>query len=204
MTKDSLAARRGLDHTVYQPAEDSALLARAVTPAISSTDTVLEVGTGSGYVAEYISEETGATVVGVDLNPHACQQTAERGIPVFQGNLVDAVGDHRIDVLVSNPPYLPRDPGPDRDDWLSMAVVGGETGRELVTALLNDIDRILAPSGRAFLLLSSLMDIDAVLRRIHEEGFTTEEVARDDSFPFEVLAVYCLTRQDSRASATSD
>ncbi|OYR80426.1 methyltransferase, partial [Halorubrum distributum] len=53
-----LAALRGADDaTVYQPAEDSGLLAEAAIEEAHGR--VLEVGTGSGWVAERIADERG-------------------------------------------------------------------------------------------------------------------------------------------------
>jgi release factor glutamine methyltransferase len=78
VTRDDLAARRGVETAVYQPAEDSALLARAAVGTVSPGDRVLEVGTGSGWVAARVASETGARVVASDLNPHACRQARER------------------------------------------------------------------------------------------------------------------------------
>jgi len=68
-----LAEQRGMETEIYQPAEDSHLLATVATEEITADERVLEVGTGSGYVAEHIAEETSASVVATDLNPHACR-----------------------------------------------------------------------------------------------------------------------------------
>ena len=48
---------------VYQPAEDSLLLAETATERVGGDDTVLEVGVGSGFVAERVRSEV--TVIGV-------------------------------------------------------------------------------------------------------------------------------------------
>ena len=62
---------------VYAPAEDSDLLATAAVETVDPGELVLDVGTGSGYVAGRVAE-TGARVVATDLNPHAVRQTRER------------------------------------------------------------------------------------------------------------------------------
>jgi release factor glutamine methyltransferase len=85
VSRDGLASRRGVETTVYQPAEDSALLARAALSEVSSGYRVLEVGTGSGWVAARVAEETGATVVATDLNPHACRAARERSRGLGRG-----------------------------------------------------------------------------------------------------------------------
>jgi len=59
-----LAERRGLDGDVYQPAEDSRLLAETALEYVTPEDRVLDVGTGSGYVGATIATEVGARTVG--------------------------------------------------------------------------------------------------------------------------------------------
>ncbi|MGM0591175.1 MAG: HemK2/MTQ2 family protein methyltransferase, partial [Halobacteriota archaeon] len=72
----TLAERRGEETHVYQPAEDSRLLADAAVEYVSGR--VLDVGTGSGYVAERVAGETESRVVASDLNPHACRLARKR------------------------------------------------------------------------------------------------------------------------------
>lgn len=191
-----LLERRGFETDIYEPAEDSHLLARACAEECRPTDVVVDVGTGTGYVGHAIRDGTGADVVGVDINPVACDRAAETGIEVVRGDLVSAIGSGSVDVVVCNPPYLPTTPDTIPSDWLSVATAGGPTGRAVVEDLLIDVDRVLRPGGRVYLLVSSLMDIDAVTSLAETEGFDAVELDRDASFPFEVLAVLRLTRSN--------
>ena len=75
-----LAERRGMETRVYGAAEDSHLLARAAVERVESGDLLLDVGTGSGYVAATVAETTGARVIGSDINPHACRRADEAGV----------------------------------------------------------------------------------------------------------------------------
>ena len=185
---------RGVNIDLYEPAEDSFLLAGVCVDAIEGDERVLDVGTGTGFVAARIREERGAEVVGIDLNPTACQRAHESGIPVVRGDLLAPFAANSFDVVTCNPPYLPTEPDEERDDWLSVAVSGGETGRTVVEALFTDLDRVLRTPGRCYLLVSSLMDVDAVAATAQAHGFAVAEIDRDDSFPFEVLSVLCVTR----------
>lgn len=182
---------RDLDE-VYQPAEDSHLLATAATTEVTATDRVLDVGTGSGYVAGAV-RETGACVVGADRNPHACRQARDAGIDAVRTDLTAGFRDGAFDLVTFNPPYLPTDPDEERGDWMALALSGGESGRAVIDPFLADVGRVLAPEGRVLLLVSSLAGVETITEHAAEAGFETETVAAE-SFPFEQLSVLRLSR----------
>jgi release factor glutamine methyltransferase len=189
---DGLAARRGVDDAVvYQPAEDSGLLAEAAVAEAHGR--VLEVGTGSGWVAGRIAEERDLRVVGSDLNPHAARQARERGVEAVVADLLSPFRADAFDTVCFNPPYLPTDPDNEWDDWMEHALSGGESGRELIEPFLADVGRALAPDGVVLLLVSSLTGYDEVLDLVDEAGFAAEPVV-EESFPFETLTVLALRR----------
>jgi release factor glutamine methyltransferase len=189
----SLAERRGVETTVYQPAEDSGLLADAALE--HARGRTLEVGTGSGWVAERVAVETDCEVVASDVNPHACRQARGRGLAVVRANLLAPFREGAFDTVLFNPPYLPTDPDNEWDDWMEQALSGGESGRELIEPFLAEAGRVLAPGGRVLLLVSSLTGFEAVLELVGQAGFRAETV-REESFPFETLSVLKLTRAD--------
>lgn len=186
-----LAERRGTETTVYQPAEDSLLLAETAVSELSPGDRVLEVGTGSGYVAAAVADEAGARVVGSDLNPYACLQARDRGVPVVRADLVSPFRDAAFDVVLFNPPYLPRDEDAARNDWMEVALSGGETGREVVEPFLDAVGRVLAPNGYVLLLVSTFTGVDEVVEYAGERGFSAAAV-REESYSFETLTVLKL------------
>jgi release factor glutamine methyltransferase len=202
VTREDLAARRGAETSVYQPAEDSALLARAAVDATSGDERVLDVGTGSGWVAARVAAETGAAVVASDLNPHACRQARERsrelerdggtGFEVVVADLVSPFGDGSFDRVCFNPPYLPTDPNNEWDDWMERALSGGESGRAVIEPFLGAVGRVLAPEGRVLLLVSSLAGYETVLDHARARGFAVEK-ALEESYPFETLTVVTMT-----------
>jgi len=191
--RPSLAEQRGVDGHVYQPAEDSALLAEAAIEDMVDPDRVLEVGTGSGWVAEQIQTETDAHVVGSDLNPHACRQARERGVAAVRADLVAPFAADSVDAVLFNPPYLPTDPDNEWGDWMEHALSGGEDGRRLIRPFLADVGRVLTADGVVYLLVSSLTGYEVVVDLAHEAGFETDEL-RQESYPFEVLSVLRLSR----------
>ncbi|MXV60643.1 methyltransferase domain-containing protein [Natronorubrum sp. JWXQ-INN-674] len=180
---------------VYQPAEDSQLLAEAACDRLGNAEErlVLEVGTGSGYVAGRIADETAARVVASDLNPHAVRQARAEGVETVRADLVSPFADEAFDAVAFNPPYLPTDPENEWDDWMERALSGGEDGRAVIDPFLARVGRVLAPDGVVYLLVSSLTGVDEVVERAGDEGFSAVAVA-DDSFPFETLTVLELVR----------
>lgn len=191
----TLAERRGADYAVYQPAEDSALLAGEAAADLSNAhpECLLDVGTGSGYVGARLGAATGATVVGVDVNPEACRRARDRGLAVVVGDLVEPFADGAFDAVVFNPPYLPAMAAATWDDWFEVAVTGGETGREVIDRFLTGVGRVLTDDGVVYLLVSTLTGVDAVVDRAARTGFSAVALA-DASFPGETLTVLKLVR----------
>lgn len=180
-----LADRRDVETEVYQPAEDSRLLASAAAGLLDRGDLVVEAGTGSGWVAERLAT-LGATVVGSDLNPRACRATADRGVPVVRADLLGPFRTGVADLVCCNPPYLPADHRAARDDWIERALTGGPDGRAVVDRFLADVGRVLGPEGAACLVVSSLTDVAAVRETATENGLASEVLA-EESHPFETL-----------------
>jgi release factor glutamine methyltransferase len=188
-TRDDLADRRGLDRDVYQPAEDSRLLAEAAVDHASGR--TLEVGTGSGWVAERIAAETDAQVVASDYNSEACRQARDRGLRAVRADLVSPFRDASFDTVAFNPPYLPTDPDNEWDDRMERALSGGESGRAVIDPFLDTVGRVLRPDGTVLLLVSSLAGFEAVLDRAERRGFAVSTV-RQESYPFETLSILRL------------
>ena len=187
--RPSLAERRGVPE-VYQPAEDSHLLANAAREEVRPGERALDVGTGSGYVASAL-DESGADPVASDINPVACEQARDRGLSAVRGDMLDPFRDEVFDVVTFNPPYLPTPEHKEWDDWMERALSGGEDGRRLVDPFLDDVSRVLVPDGRVLLLVSSLTDVDAVAEYASERGLAGEVVA-EEKHPYERLVVLRL------------
>jgi release factor glutamine methyltransferase len=200
-SRGDLAARRGIEQKVYQPAEDSGLLATAIEER--GRGRLLEVGTGSGWVAAQAVQEADAVtdVVASDRSPHACRSAHQRardgGLPpsfaVVCGDLVAPFANDIFDTVAFNPPYLPTDPDNEWDDWMERALSGGESGRDLIEPFLETVGRVLAPGGVVLLLVSSLAGYDAVIEYAAGCGFDAAVVV-EESYPFETLSVVALTR----------
>ncbi len=193
-SRPSLADQRDVE-TVYQPAEDSNLLAETVIDQIQSNAVAVEagsrgldVGTGSGYVADRIHEETAVEMIGCDINPEACTQASDRGIPAVRCDMFEPFRDDSFEIVVCNPPYLPTPPEKEWDDWMERALSGGEDGRAVVDPFLTGIERVLCEDGNAFLLISSLTGPEAACEFAATQGLSSSIVAEQPE-PFEKLLV---------------
>jgi release factor glutamine methyltransferase len=186
-----LAERRGLDFEVYEPAEDSRLLAETAAKHLETPGRLLDVGAGTGYVGARLRQVTETTVVAADLNPHACRRARENGLPVVRGDLLAPFGSDTFDAVTFNPPYLPTDPDAEREDWLAVALSGGESGRAVIDRFIADLGRVLASDGAAFLLVSTYAGVEEVAAHAGDRGFHSVALA-DVSFPGETLTVLKL------------
>ena len=122
---------------------------------------VVDLGTGSGAIALAIAaERPDAEVVGVERSPAALPWTRRNaelaGAPnarIVEGDLADALGewDGVVDVVVSNPPYVPdgmvpRDPEVERFDP-AVALYGGPDGLDPMRAVVVTAERLLHAGG---------------------------------------------------------
>jgi len=119
---------------------------------------ILDAGTGSGALAVTLQLETGAAAWATDISPAAAAVAAENarrlGAPVqfVVCDLMDAIAPASMDLIVSNPPYVPdsQREGLQREvrDWEPhVALFAGATGFELYGRLVADAPRVLRPGG---------------------------------------------------------
>jgi SAM-dependent methyltransferase len=114
---------------------------------------VLDLGCGAGTLALGLAP-LASRVVGTDINPRAIVfarvNSALNARPVDwrAGDLLQPVAGETFDLIVAQPPFIPRYPGVDDATYL----VGGERGDEIWLRALRDIPSHLAPGGRALLL----------------------------------------------------
>ncbi|MHC1632039.1 MAG: HemK2/MTQ2 family protein methyltransferase [Methanotrichaceae archaeon] len=182
---------------VYEPAEDTALLLRAVQDEIRSADTVLELGCGRGLIsAELVS--LARSVLATDINPYAVRMTKRTGIETVQADLFRGI-KAKFDLIIFNPPYLPTGPQERLDGWLNFAFDGGITGRGTVNCFLEDLKEHLNPEGRAFLLVSSLSGLDEIMKKARKENLKVQECAKEKYF-FEELIVLRLSHSSNQNS----
>jgi release factor glutamine methyltransferase len=153
---------------VFVPRPETEQLTGWVLEQIAGLDgpIVVDLGSGSGAIALSVAHEhTGARVTAVERDPAAIAWTRHNALArvgagdtpvgVVQGDMTDprllSELDGRVDVVVSNPPYVPDGavlPREVADHDPPLALWGGPDGLEVVRAMLAVAARLLRPGGR--------------------------------------------------------
>ncbi|MCX9084132.1 MAG: class I SAM-dependent methyltransferase [Candidatus Methanoperedens sp.] len=176
---------------VYEPAEDSFLLAEAALPRILDSNRILEIGCGSGLISAVIKNNTKAQIIGIDINPHAVKCTKDNGVDAIRGDLLSCVKG-KFDLIIFNPPYLPTNDEERTDDWINAALDGGNNGRKIIDRFLLKAREHLVDNGRILLLVSSFTDIEEVKSKMLSLGYFVEEICKE-RYNFEELLVIAGT-----------
>jgi release factor glutamine methyltransferase len=148
----------------------------------------LDVGTGSGAIAITLAAELDCAVWACDISA-AAVAVAERNrsrhqarVAFFAGDLVEAVAPGSIDLLISNPPYVPGADAANMQaevrDWEPhVALFAGDTGLEIYRRLIAQAGIVLRPGGRLLMELGyqSLEGVRALLA----DGWSDFEVISD-------------------------
>jgi release factor glutamine methyltransferase len=174
---------------VYQPQQDSRLLVETMRrTGIIAGRRVLDLCTGSGYVAIAAAELGCASVTAFDICPNAvrCSRDNALGagveVDVREGSWTRAFECAPFDVVVSNPPYVPAPPDDDRDaiagdagpPWAWNA---GPDGRLVLDPLCESASNLLCTKGSLLLVQSAFADVQKSLVLLRASGLAADVVA---------------------------
>jgi SAM-dependent methyltransferase len=143
-TEDRLVTRRAVWHPTDDGLDPETEALRAIDRALVGDARVLEVGCGTGAMAERIHALPGVTLVATDFSPRFVELTAARGVDARQADIC----------------YLPFE-----DDAFDVVFAGWMLYhvRDLERAL-NEVRRVLRPGG-TFVAVTNGNDHLADLRR---------------------------------------
>lgn len=179
---------------IYQPAEDSFLLAECVQDFLEKSQLnkekirVLDMGSGSGIQSEKLIEWgiPEKKLVIVDINPLAIKFLKKKFTKskVTLSDLFEKLNSekNKFDLILFNPPYLPEskfDKGID--------TTGGKNGSEVINKFLVGAKDYLKENAKILLLTSSLT------KKIAWQDYQKKRIGKNKFF-FETLSVWELSR----------
>lgn len=178
---------------VYEPAEDSFLLADAAVMEAAQGMRILEIGTGSGFVsAVLLANLKDIYLLATEINPQAARCAKANRVEVIHTDLFKGIKsekpEKRFDLILFNPPYLPTSKDEKVPGWLNYAFDGGISGRETLNRFLDQVKDYLKPEGQILVLISSITGLKAVREKMEELGFRVDIVERK-KVSFEELMV---------------
>ncbi|ALV63900.1 tRNA (adenine57/58-N1)-methyltransferase [Thermococcus sp. 2319x1] len=173
---------------VYEPAEDTFLLAENLK--VREGDVALDVGTGTGIIALLMARKA-RLVLGVDVNPIAVELAKENArlngitnVEFRQSDLFENV-EGKFDIITFNAPYLPGEP----KEPIDLALVGGESGREVLDRFLEEFPSYLKENGVVQMVQSSITGIEETLKKLESKGFIAEITAKERYFFEDIMVI---------------
>lgn len=177
---------------MYEPEEDSFLLRDCVLDFLSgkSLNSCLDMGCGSG-IQGFAMADFSDRVVFVDINSDSVNYVKslikdDGKFSVFVSDLFSNIPSGSLfDLVVFNPPYLPRESG-EVDD---LDLTSGVSGLDTTLRFLKDCKHFLALNGRVFFVASSLSNLSLLDSFLEKEGYFFRVVKKKHLF-FEDIIIY--------------
>ncbi len=181
-----------VERGVLIPRPETELLVEVVYSYLKEREglTVVDVGTGSGCIVLTLCKLTGGkhSFFGTDISKKAlavARENRERlgcdKVQFLKGDLLSPV-DFPVDVVVSNPPYVPvGDRRLEREVLKfepAVALFGGETGLEVIERLIAQASGKLKPGGFIALEVGEGQSGD-VKSLLESSGFCSVKVYKD-------------------------
>ena len=182
---------------VLVPRPETELLAswalELLPPPSGRSPLVLDVGTGSGCIAAALaSERRDLTIVAVDVSPAAVAVARDNiaalglgdRVSVVVSDLFSALSPTRVDLIVSNPPYIATGElatlAPEiTEHEPRIAADGGADGLAVATRLVREAPAWLRPGAALVLETGGDEQVESVMRAMREAGFVDVASRRD-------------------------
>lgn len=172
---------------VYEIAEDSILIGKYVEKF--SKGKVLDIGTGNGYLMEIALKKT-KNVEGADVDEESIKICNEKNLNVYYSDLFSNVKG-KFNLIIFNPPYLPREEGMKEHKDL----FGGKHGWEIIERFFKDVKNHLEKNGKILIVFSNLTNKNKVDSIIRKNKFNFKLLEEKNIGLMEKLYAYILNNQ---------
>ncbi len=149
---------------------------------------VVDVGCGSGAIAITVALEAGRHCSATDISAEALRIAAKNRdklhapVALAQCDLLSAIADHTMALVVSNPPYVPavdrsvlqREV---RDYEPAVALFGGPDGLDIYRRLIGDAPRVLCRGG--WIVMEVAYNAETAVRAMLAQSFSDVEMRTD-------------------------
>lgn len=184
-----------MNKMVYQPSEDSYLLAKEAEHFLKNlakeekdSFKVLDMGSGSGVQAKtaIASGIKRKNIICADINSQAVAELKKQRLPARRSNLFSNINkEKKFNLIIFNAPYLPEDRYDKKED-----TTAGKRGNEIIIRFLRKAKAFLANGGVILLLFSSLSRPSEILAYAEKRGYKSEKLAEKNTGMMERLFVY--------------
>lgn len=174
---------------IYPPSEDSHLLEQEIKK-YASNKRVLDIGSGSGILAQAAINAGAKSVLASDINKESIKLLKKKKIPSIQSDLFSKIKG-KFDLIIFNPPYLPQDKREDRESQL--ITTGGKKGDEIIIKFLRQTLKHLNKNGVILILLSSLTPRKRIILLVKKQNLKKRKIAEKNLF-MEKLEVWEITK----------
>lgn len=186
--------QRSSQNLVYEPAEDSELLLEVALKEVRSDDEVIEVGAGTGFIAEKIAEKC-KYIITTEINPFAAKILKGKGLDVVLTDIAKGL-KKKFTLVLFNPPYLELEDELKRGDCLDLAVNGGKHGVEVLSRFLDQLKDVLDRDGRAIIVASSQNE-PYVFDLIKEKSYSFKILAEKKLFFEKIYAILIFSEAET-------
>ena len=171
--------------SVYFPGNDSRLLADALAAESLKGADVLDLCTGSGFLAITAAKMEPRTVTAVDISLRAVASAKvnvalnRARVEVRHGHLFDALPDGaRFDVIVANPPWVPAAADDLPGGGIARAWDAGRTGRTLLDRICAQAPSRLRPGGVLLVVHGAVCGTEDTDTTLTAQGLDVRVAAR--------------------------
>jgi release factor glutamine methyltransferase len=176
--------------SIYQPAEDSYLLQKALILFLKNKPKkikILDMGTGSGIQAQTCLDQGFKNILATDINSEVIKNLKNKNLKTIKSNLFSKIPKEKFDLIIFNPPYLPLDKREPKDSQLQ--TTAGKEGYEIIIKFLKQSKPYLKPKGNILLLFSSLSQPKVIKEESKKLNYKFTKISEESLF-FEKLFVY--------------